>query len=439
MGYRVAKSPDYKTPLQLTVKVFYFLLLCVLFTHNDKRLGYYVFIFKIYGNLLFFNFYTKTKLKTGVSGVKVQRVDGSWCKLFNNNLMHLRYTLTGLERGYPVKILSKQLEKKFKFYYSKISCFPQYPKNYKNISLLNTSNEILNPYFVTGFTDAEGSFSVTIYPDSKMKSGVRVNARFKIGLNERDLYLLVQIKKFFGEIGSLIPDKSAKAWTYTVSSKKDLLNVIIPHFKNYPLITQKLADFNLFIQIVELLEKGAHLNNDFLQQIVNLRASLNKGSSDFIKLHFPQIEPVTREIIKTTAIPDPFWISGFVSGEGNFDAGIRRATTIRKERVYLRFRITQHNRDINLMNLIIKYFGLGRLELDNRKNESTVTIVVGKFLDITNEIIPFFDKHPIIGVKYLDYLDWVKIANLMLLGKNKTAEGMEEIKLIESSMNKNRK
>jgi len=94
-----------------------------------------------------------------------------------------------------------------------------------------------------------------------------------------------------------------------------------------------------------------------------------------------------------------------VSGEGNFDAGIRKATETHKERVYLRFRITQHNRDIKLMELIIKYIGTGRLDKDNRKGNSTVNIVVGNFLDITEKIIPFFNQYLIFGVKYLDYLD----------------------------------
>jgi len=49
-------------------------------------------------------------------GVKEQRVDGNWCfylsNLFPRKAMqkHLRYTLMGLERGYPVEVPSKQLK-----------------------------------------------------------------------------------------------------------------------------------------------------------------------------------------------------------------------------------------------------------------------------------------------------------------------------------------
>jgi len=76
---------------------------------------------------------------------------------------------------------------------------------------------------------------------------------------------------------------------------------------NYPLLTQKAADFNLFVQIVQLMNKGAHLNHSGLQQIANIKASLNKGKgisdsdsdSDFVLSKFPIINPVKRETIET--------------------------------------------------------------------------------------------------------------------------------------------
>ena len=126
-----------------------------------------------------------------------------------------------------------------------------------------------------------------------------------------------------------------------------------------------------------------------------------------------------------------------VSGEGNFDAGIRKSSNINGFRVYLRFRITQHNRDLKLLELIIDYLKSGRLEINPQK--STVNLVVGQFSDINNIIIPFFNKYPIIGVKYLDYLDWCKIAKFIEEGEHLTEKGLTDIIKIESGMNKGRK
>lgn len=139
-----------------------------------------------------------------VKGVKEQRVDGNWCFNLSNSLprramlKHLRYTLMGLERGYQVEVPSKRLKIN-----NSTSSLPLWEASQEKVTL--------NPYFITGFTDAEGSFTVSIYPDERMSTGIRVNAEFKIGLNERDLDLLLKIQKFFGDTGKIHHDASMNA------------------------------------------------------------------------------------------------------------------------------------------------------------------------------------------------------------------------------------
>jgi hypothetical protein len=72
-------------------------------------------------------------------------------------------------------------------------------------------------------------------------------------------------------------------------------------------------------------------------------------------------------------------------------------------RVQLRFRITGHVRDLKLMENIVKYFGSGKVYKYNGKAAVVLTIV--KFSDITDILIPFFNKNPLVGVKLYDYLD----------------------------------
>jgi hypothetical protein len=86
--------------------------------------------------------------------VKEQRVDGNW--LLNKLIIlkvfrSLRCILMGFERNSHIKILSKQLN-----------------KNKRNYSTL-IQNTKINPWFVTGFSDAEASFSVLIYINKKLK------------------------------------------------------------------------------------------------------------------------------------------------------------------------------------------------------------------------------------------------------------------------------
>lgn len=106
----------------------------------------------------------------------------------------------------------------------------------------------MNPWFVTGFTDGDGCFTLSLTKDSKHSTGWRVKPVFSIGLKKEDLILLgatPQIKNYF-RVGTIY-SQGSEVMRYHVTSEKDL-EMIINHFDKYPLISQKLTDFLLFKQ-----------------------------------------------------------------------------------------------------------------------------------------------------------------------------------------------
>jgi LAGLIDADG endonuclease len=224
---------------------------------------------------------------------------------------------------------------------------------------------------------------------------------------------------------------------YSVSSVKDLTNIIIPHFKKYTLLTQKAADFLLFTKIVEIMTKKEHLSIEGLHKIINIKASMNLGLSENLKSEFKNINPIDRPIINIKNINHPNWITGFVNGEGTFDVKIYKSNTKIGFAVQLRFRIPQHERDIKLIELIKKYFGSGSIE--KHKKFPAVTLVIVKFSIITEKVIPFFKQYPLIGIKQLDFLDFCKIAKLTDDDYHLTIEGLKLIRSIKSGMNTGRK
>ena len=179
----------------------------------------------------------------------------------------------------------------------------------------------LNPWFVTGFCDAEACFTVSIYPDKRSQKRINwvVKPSFQISLNSRDIDLLLQIQTFLG-CGSILIKKTRDEISLRVNSSTELKNFIIPHFLNYPLLSQKSADFYLFhpTQIVELIVTKDHLTEKGLLEIINIRASMNLGLSELQKSQFINYLPVPRQVVNYTDIPNLNWISGFSSGEGCF-------------------------------------------------------------------------------------------------------------------------
>ena len=360
-----------------------------------------------------------------INSVKEQRVDGSWNNYLLSNSI-LRYTLMGFERNYQLKVLSKQL------------------KNKTNFCSAQVQLSKLDPWFVTGFCDGEASFSVSISIDKRIKGRVGwvVKPSFQISLHSRDMKLLLQLQEFFA-CGSIVSKNNRSEKSFRVNSLHDLTNFIIPHFVNFPLLSQKAADFELFKQIVKLINNKIHLTDVGLQQIINIRASINLGLSDLQKSKFINYKPVPRPIINYTEIPNGNWIAGFSSGEGCFLVNISPAPlgdkskiSKRPQNIQLIFKISQHQRDKKLLELISKYLNCGAIY---SHSENAFVFTVGKFLDLNNKIIPFFKEHSIQGIKQLDYQDFCEIATLIGEGKHITTTGIAKIKLIKDRMNTKRK
>jgi hypothetical protein len=156
------------------------------------------------------------------STVKEQRVDGSY--FGSVSIPRLRCTLMGGESSYQIKIPSKQLNRGNK-YYSSNSYFKS-----------TYGRTPLDPYFVSGFSDAEASFIILISKEPKNVTQWTVKPRFAIGLHKKDREILDLIKSYFGGVGTISP-QSKDSVQYRVASLKDLNGIIIPHFYKYPLIT----------------------------------------------------------------------------------------------------------------------------------------------------------------------------------------------------------
>jgi hypothetical protein len=172
-------------------------------------------------------------------------------------------------------------------------------ENIKNIIVL-----ALNPFFVTGFSDGEACFHLAIGKNSKYKNGYYVNPGFSIVLHKKDKLLLEKFQEYLGGVGTL---KTIKNFVqFRVFSIKDL-NVIIAHFEQYPLITKKQADYMLFKEALDLIKNKEHLTLEGLQKIINIRASMNKGLPESLKIAFPNVIPDyrTKFIVRLPEKIDP--------------------------------------------------------------------------------------------------------------------------------------
>jgi len=309
-------------------------------------------------------------------------------------------------------------------------------------------------WWIAGFVDAEGCFRISILKNKNFWGNpwdpslysennglgntipLSVRLYFQIGLHLKDENILKFIQSTLG-VGKIYRSKTrTDSVELQVSSFKDM-HAIINFFENYPLITQKWADYLLFKKAYELILNKQHLTMEGLKKLVEIKALINWGLPDLLKEAFPEIESVNNprcEIIKE--IPDPNWIAGFASGEGCFMVRIfKSASHVTGYQVQLKFQIAQHSRDRFLMERIVSYLDCGFIS----ERGDILDFQVTRFSDITDNIIPFFKKYPIRGVKLNNFNDFCKGAILVSNKEHLTVQGLEKIKLLNSNMNTLRK
>lgn len=105
-----------------------------------------------------------------------------------------------------------------------------------------------------------------------------------------------------------------------------------------------------------------------------------------------------------------------VRGESNFFIAVQKSKTKSGLSTSLRFSIAQQSRDLLLLESFVNFFGGGFVL--NYKKRSLCEFVVAKFDLIVEHIIPFIVKHPILGSKHLNFLDF-KSASATYIIKNK--------------------
>ena len=138
----------------------------------------------------------------------------------------------------------------------------------------------LNPWYIIGFVEGEGTFHIAFYKDPRMKTGIKVIPEFHVNQSYLRIITLEKIRNFFN-CGYIKDNHKSKITdttkVYVVRDRKDLLLKIIPFFDQYPLISEKQNSFRTFKQIITLMNKGMHRNQFGVNKIIRLAYKMNNS------------------------------------------------------------------------------------------------------------------------------------------------------------------
>ena len=163
----------------------------------------------------------------------------------------------------------------------------------------NQQERPLDPWYVTGWFDGEGCFSVSVHPHPAAKFGWFIDPAVQTYQHKDSIKVLERISSFFrcGVIRSKGPNSNVL--TYSVESRRTIKEKIVPHFIKYPLQSCKCNDFKLFQQIVEALENKEHRTVNGFLRIVQLAFKMNPHGKNR-KYLFSDVEKDLKESSETT-------------------------------------------------------------------------------------------------------------------------------------------
>ena len=247
---------------------------------------------------------------------------------------------------------------------------------------LNTEDLI----WLVGFTEGDGCFSVT-------KNGDSVNYEFSIEVSIRDIQLLYKIKRLL-KVGSITTrtrksnpsNKDLEFARLKISSKPDLINIILPIFSKYEMLTSKK---NKFIYFKECLISNVIYFKD-------------------LPLYVENKTPIFKDIqaLLNVSYFDS-WLVGFIEAEGCFSTYLATGETNKT----CSFSLSQtHEKQI--LDAIQKKFKLkskvNAVVFPNSPNNIAYSINTASSHGVHN-IVTFLKKAPVKfqGDKKIQYYQWL--------------------------------
>lgn len=134
-------------------------------------------------------------------------------------------------------------------------------------------------YFVVGFVDGEGCFSVSMtkqkYNYKSLEWKWILNPVFQVYQHEDNIEILELLRDYVFKTGRIHRKSSPyHVFTYSIENHRTLNEKIIPFFRKYRLATKD-ENFEKFAEIINRIVNKEHLSINGFKQIVDIAFTMN--------------------------------------------------------------------------------------------------------------------------------------------------------------------
>jgi len=131
------------------------------------------------------------------------------------------------------------------------------------------------------------------------------------------------------------------------------------------------------------------------------------------------------------------YIAGYVDGEGSFSVSVQRNPSCRVGlQLVPEFHVSQNGDRAQVLDLIRDRFGCGYIKPNSKRDRALVFVVRNRGALLEN-VIPFFERVPLLSSKQSDFEKFARIVRAMARGGHLTPAGFESLLDTALSMNGN--
>jgi LAGLIDADG endonuclease len=132
------------------------------------------------------------------------------------------------------------------------------------------------------------------------------------------------------------------------------------------------------------------------------------------------------------------YLAGYVDGEGSFHVAVQRNPSTRYGwQLVPEFHVSQNPERATVLQLLQAHLQCGRIQANARsggRDRSLVYVVRGR-ADLLRNVIPFFERHPILSEKRREFETFAEIVRAMECGEHLQREGFERLLALALQMN----
>ncbi len=277
----------------------------------------------------------------------------------------------------------------------------------------------LSPWWVTGITDAKGSFSINF------TSKTHVYCVFEVNIRGHSKSILYYLQRYFncGEI--MLVNEKYNIYKFIVTNNEDLYNNILPHFDKYSLVTSKNLDYLDFKKVVLMCKDRFDVFNIHRRKIIFIKNNMNSKRSFEERHHFYKDLDIKNLNLD--------WVYAFIDLRGLFYYGVYRVFDPDGPdclSIPLLFIILTKD-EIKLADSLQKFIGMSNYKIyNNIKDVNNIEEIKSRKSHFIwcpfyeeKQIVKFSFNNPnhhLLTINYLDYVDWLTLILMYNSDANKS-------------------